>query len=123
MSILTSSLFLPCVSLVASIGALLYSRKTSRECRFIRDELAERQRIGNDAWMEKHIQRWRGGRLAGRIEKGTGVSGSDVEFIEPLRGWKIIVATFVDGKRVETMSSAGGASRLGANGDYDTASL
>lgn len=95
------SLILACVSLIVSAAALIYIVKTSRQTRYIRDELSEKQRIGGDAWVAKHVQHWRDGKLASRIEKGIGVSGSDVEIIEPLPGWKIVVATLEGGKRID----------------------
>ncbi len=87
------SIIVACFALIASIGALLYSVKTTRQTKYIRDEMSDQHRIGVDAWVEKHIQRWRDGKLASRVEKGSGVSGSDIEIIEPLPGWEIVVAT------------------------------
>lgn len=106
MSLQESSIFVACLALFVSVGALIYNVTTSRRTRYIHAELSEQQTIGRDAWIAKHIQRWRDGKLPSRIENGVGVSGADVEIIEPLPGWKIVVATLVDGKPVPSTAPA-----------------
>lgn len=58
--------------------------------------------IGIDAYIGEQIQRWVNGEIPSKTEKG--VSGTYVEVIEPMPGWKIVVGTTAQGKRVPLTS-------------------
>lgn len=75
------------VALGISVASMLYSRHVSLCMRHAADEMAERRRIGNDAWVEKHIDRWRQGKLKATLKRYP--SGQSLHVIEPLPGWTI----------------------------------
>lgn len=88
------------VSLVAALAALLYSLNTARQTKRIWTELERQRQMGMDAWLADQVRRWSAGELPSRTEKGSGLAGTDVEVIEPLPGWSIVVGTTAFGKRV-----------------------
>ncbi len=99
---------LPLVSLVVSVACLIYVVITTRRTAKNWHELNRLRAIGMDAYVGEQIQRWTNGEIPSKTEKGVGVSGTDVEVIEPMPGWKIVVGTVAHGKRVPLTNKQNG---------------
>lgn len=93
------------VSLVISVVCLIYAVIIARRTAKNLKELNHSRAIGIDAYIGEQIQRWVNGEIQSKTEKG--VSGIFVEVIEPMPGWKIVVGTTAQGKRVPLGSIKG----------------